>query len=393
MRAKKVLSGKNRLPLLLLQLALLSAAGPAAAGQGAGTTSANFLKLGGGARAVALGGAFTALADDANAIAYNPAGLAVLRRQELSLMHNEYMDGIRQEWAVYALPSQEYGTFAAAANVLSVAPFAAYDAGDHPTGEVSAQDSSYGLAYARSFGKVLHVGAGAQMISSQLADHNARTSSFDAGMIYEPPITGLRLAAALLHAGAGMRFVEESSPLPRTLKVGVAYTPLRMVRNRHVLTICTDVEDSEDRGLNGAFGLEYESHHMVALRFGWRGIQDAGLGLSAGLGVFFNDEGLGRLPELRFDYTFVDMGGLTQAHRIGVTLRFGPSREVWIPPSRLRRSWFRGRQDDSPLKPETVVEEEVLEEESPRSAEKKAASPIPRRSFDRHDPTILKVNP
>ena len=38
-----------------------------------------------GTRPLGLGGAFTAVADDANAINWNPAGLSVLRR--LSLIH------------------------------------------------------------------------------------------------------------------------------------------------------------------------------------------------------------------------------------------------------------------------------------------------------------------
>ena len=40
-----------------------------------GTTTANFLKLGAGARAEAMGGAYAAVADDATALYWNPAGL------------------------------------------------------------------------------------------------------------------------------------------------------------------------------------------------------------------------------------------------------------------------------------------------------------------------------
>ena len=47
-------------------------------------TGAAFLKLGMGARPVGLGGAFTAISNDVNAIAYNPAGIAQLESNEYS---------------------------------------------------------------------------------------------------------------------------------------------------------------------------------------------------------------------------------------------------------------------------------------------------------------------
>ena len=44
-----------------------------------GTTSAQFLKIGVGARAMGLGGSFTALANDVSTLYWNPAGITNLR--------------------------------------------------------------------------------------------------------------------------------------------------------------------------------------------------------------------------------------------------------------------------------------------------------------------------
>src|SRR5439155_18087839 len=91
----------SRLPALLLGLALLS---PAAAHaqftlgeQRAGTSSATFLKIGVGARAVGLGESFVAVANDPSAIFWNPAGLASLQKEELLFSHAGWPGDIHYE--------------------------------------------------------------------------------------------------------------------------------------------------------------------------------------------------------------------------------------------------------------------------------------------------------
>ena len=56
---------------------------------GPGTTGGIGLKLPAGARPTAMGGAFVGKADDLNALYWNPAGLALVRSPELSLMHSQ----------------------------------------------------------------------------------------------------------------------------------------------------------------------------------------------------------------------------------------------------------------------------------------------------------------
>ena len=70
----------------------------------AGAEPFNFLFMDSNARATGLGGAYTALAADANALWYNPAGLARVRRYEATFMHNEHVEGITQEFVGFAAP-------------------------------------------------------------------------------------------------------------------------------------------------------------------------------------------------------------------------------------------------------------------------------------------------
>jgi len=58
-----------------------------------------------GSRPMGFSGAFTAVADDANAIMWNPAGMAQLSRQELTTMRaNLFNTGINQSYLGYVLP-------------------------------------------------------------------------------------------------------------------------------------------------------------------------------------------------------------------------------------------------------------------------------------------------
>ena len=85
----------------LLVAGVLLAAGPAAATKFAGA----FMEDGGGARALAMGGAFTAVADDPSATFWNPAGLARAADREVLVMHAErFGDLIDRDFAAYAQP-------------------------------------------------------------------------------------------------------------------------------------------------------------------------------------------------------------------------------------------------------------------------------------------------
>ncbi|MCX7698669.1 MAG: PorV/PorQ family protein, partial [Candidatus Goldbacteria bacterium] len=78
---------------------------------GAGETSFNFLKISQGARQAGMGEAFTGIADDVNAVYWNPAGLAQLRRQQACLLHSVWLVDVNYEYIAYAIPVIGVGTF------------------------------------------------------------------------------------------------------------------------------------------------------------------------------------------------------------------------------------------------------------------------------------------
>ena len=70
-----------------------------------GTTAAEFLLLGAGARGAALGGSFAALATDVTALYYNPAGLAQIARPAVMVSTLKYIADTRYTWAGIAFPT------------------------------------------------------------------------------------------------------------------------------------------------------------------------------------------------------------------------------------------------------------------------------------------------
>ncbi|MDR3113858.1 MAG: hypothetical protein LBU09_05725 [Endomicrobium sp.] len=95
---------------LSFPLALMIIASMAVQSAYAGSGGAAFLKKGIGARALALGGAYTALADDTSSLYWNPAGLARVQDYSVSLMGTS---GSSDEWENLSdmTPSYNFAAF------------------------------------------------------------------------------------------------------------------------------------------------------------------------------------------------------------------------------------------------------------------------------------------
>ena len=70
----------------------------------AGKPGFAFLKVGIGARAMGMGSAYVALADDPTAVYWNTAGLAGSEDAQVTVMHNEWIQDFRQEFAAVSRP-------------------------------------------------------------------------------------------------------------------------------------------------------------------------------------------------------------------------------------------------------------------------------------------------
>ena len=294
-----------------LVLAALMAAGAARAQSAAGADAFDFLGLDANARAVGMGGAYTALANDSNALLYNPAGLARVPVSEATFMHNQHAQGVGQQYIGVALKRGLGFQFNYAS--LGNVPRTTISKPGGTGRRLNVSDTSLGVGYGREVAPDLAVGGGVKYISESLGDVTANGYAADFGGLYRmPEVKGLTLGASLLNLGPSVKFATNSEKLPTTLRLGSAYT-MKVPHND--LTFALDLTKNLLDKVRLGLGAETLIKEQFAVRAGFTTRQDAGLGLSFGLGW------KGR--RLGADYAFVPMGELGAAHRISFTLRWG----------------------------------------------------------------------
>jgi hypothetical protein len=175
------------------------------------------------ARPVAMGGAYTALANDANALLYNPAGLAAVSRNEATFMHNQHFEGITQEYAAFA-HSSGWGLNLNFHNSGSVPKTTISNPNGTGLGETHASDMALGGGYGRVVSESLALGAGVKFIRESIAGYSGQTFALDMGALYSTPrFKKLTLGAALQNVGPRVRFQSSKENLPLNLRTGAAY--------------------------------------------------------------------------------------------------------------------------------------------------------------------------
>ncbi len=289
------------------------AAGSARAQSSAGADAFDFLRLDANARAVGMGGAYTALATDSNALLYNPAGLARVRTNEATFMHNQYALGVGQQYIGAALKNGLGFQFNYAS--LGNVPRTTIANPGGTGGRLNVSDTSLGAGYGRELSANLALGGGLKYISESLGDVSVSGYAADLGGLYRmPDVNGLTLGASLLNLGPSVKFQSNSEKLPTTIRLGSAYR-LRLPRND--LTFGFDITKSVTDKVRLGIGAETLIDEKFAVRAGFTTRQDVGIGIAFGLGWKGRKVGA--------DYAFVPLGELGNAHRISFTLRWGQS--------------------------------------------------------------------
>jgi tetratricopeptide (TPR) repeat protein len=289
-----------------------------------GTTAANFLKLGIGPRAIAMGEAQVGLADDVYASYWNPAGLAPLRVPEAGFVQNQYLEDISEQYIAYADPRTPVGTLAGSFTYFNVGKFQGYDAAGQPNRSVDSSDLSFAVSQAATYFGDKRLGSGASIgltgkyLQERLDTVTAKAYAADVGLLLVPgrrwgdTLDGWKAGLVLRNLGTSMKFDQESFNLPRSADAGISYTGHW---RDEVLTITFDGRMPQAGPHSFGTGLELKTLQFLLLRAGYTSEGDLGNGVRFGAGL--------RFQTVQVDYAYAGAGELGSIHRIGLTLRFG----------------------------------------------------------------------
>src|ERR1035438_10106054 len=117
-----------------------------------GTEGASFLEIPVGARPAGLGGAYSALATDAYAPTWNPAGLGFLATPELAAMHLSYIEDTAFEYLCYVHPLGEGRGVGASIQYFRPGTITGLDNNANPIGDVNGYYGAYSLAFGQRLG-------------------------------------------------------------------------------------------------------------------------------------------------------------------------------------------------------------------------------------------------
>jgi hypothetical protein len=302
----------------LLALGLFAA--PLHAQDNAGTTGAQVLQFLPGSRAAAMSGAYTAVSADADAVFYNPAGIADLRRAGTLSFESYVADvafgslGVASRVGVFTVGASL--AFLNAGNIREVIP-------DPEFGGSSGQETGATLGASESALRVvaalplldgrLRAGAAIGFVSTSVAEQSQHAPLADLGAQYD--VGAATIGVSLRNIGTNLSG-DAMDKLPGEARIGAS---LQLMRNGALLTASGDLiarlgEGSMTfaAGIEGGFPATASRPFTILARAGVDAESNQLGALRAGASLGYQD--------IAFDYAFQHLDYFGAVHRFGLRL-------------------------------------------------------------------------
>jgi hypothetical protein len=323
-----------------------------------GTTSAEFLLFGAGARGTALGDAFAAVANDISSLYYNPGAVALIERPGAMVSTYDYVAETNYSWGGIAFPFSggsrsfglQIGTFG-----FDNQPVYTVDQPDGTGAVYSVSQTFAGATFAQNFSDRFAAGLTAKFVFDQLGEVNGSAFAVDFGTSFHAMLSNhpIKLAFVVANLGTDLKYsgdaLEVDSPrdpadptvdnppelpqpaelktkgfaLPTVFKVALAYDLLTSDQSR--LTVMGDFNQANNNRAGFAGGTEWAMNKLGGSNFGvaLRGSytyqpannitvnqatalndEESLQGLAFGGGLMYATEGI----NLGFDYAYKYLG-------------------------------------------------------------------------------------
>ena len=296
-------------------LAILILASPlfifgTALGTGEGTTGAVILTQPIGARAVAMGEAYTAISGDVCGLYYNPAAISGLIKRQVSFHFHTGFAGDNFSTIIFG-SATNIGTFAASLLYYTVGDMELIDTYGNSRTINAQQDYVLTLSFSRSLiGKALYFGTNAKLLRSTIIEQSATAFAVDFGILWALMNEKLAVGLSVRNIGTELKYLEEKTPLPLALRGGVSYK-LQLTGDSYGIMAVDIVRVTETIKAN--LGLEYSHKGFLAIRTGCE-LGDGFESLTSGLGFI--------VKKTELDYSLKTMGDLGLTHRMSLKYNF-----------------------------------------------------------------------
>ncbi len=303
---------------------------PNLGGQRSGTAAVQFLKIGVGARAVGMGESFTAVANDASALYWNPAGIVEFQHNQLIVSHINWLVDIKHDFIGYVHHLD--GT-----NSLGMSVTALYTDDMQETTEYqpfgtgnyfSFGDVGIGLTYGRKMTDRFSFGITLKYFQETLAEFKMHGVMIDLGTFYWTGFGKSRFAVCVSNFGNqvkptgsftnrdGGKISDFQSFSPPTIfKVGFA-TELYQTE-MHRLTTAVQLNHPNDNAENVNLGLEYGWREYFFLRGGYKlNVDEETFSLGLGCKVPL------KIVDFSADFSYSDFNRLGNVTRFSIFLSY-----------------------------------------------------------------------
>ncbi len=301
------------IPVLFLTLAVLPFSF-------AGVNAMPHLRLGAGARSIGLGGAFTAIADDATATVWNPAGLGSVKDLSFNLSTQRLSLDRSHNFMAVSKSIGLNGAIGFAVTNAGVADIAQYDKNEAYMGNINYSANAYSLSYGHKVGS-FNLGLSARMLMDNFGTESVENQSgfggVDVGFMgHAMPIKVGEQHVPTFHYGIVAKYLGASlgdDTVPMVIDIGVAYN----LYMGNIVTFAADMEQElvalDESTTSLRFGAEYTivdyKSTAFALRAGVRASRDT-QNLFGGFGV--------NIGGLQIDYAMQD-GMSSEINGVGTT--------------------------------------------------------------------------
>jgi len=288
----------------------------------AGTSAFSFLRIGVGARAAALGGAYVSLSEDASALYWNPAALTGLNGHRLTFGYVNYLLDIQSGFLGYVLPPRGDLRLGVALNYFSYGEFQETTV-ENPSGTglgtFGATDMALSVSGAYPLEQGLSLGVSAKVIYSKIEEYSSDAYAVDVGVLYPLTNERTRVGASIQNVGFQRSgyLTDHTDGLAPVFRLGASHRLQGLP-----LLLSVDLFKPTDHHLNVSLGGEFLPIRDVSLRLGWNSLgqdqkvgtdRDNLAGFSGGLGVGWQ--------RYHLDYAYSSQAELGDVHRATLSLK------------------------------------------------------------------------